>query len=103
MPTLVRIVDGKKHGRGDQPASVKHGGDLYIANDDEMRDFADKFMPLDHAQAVDAIKTLKIDDVIALVGNVAEKAQHLLSLEREGKQRTTLIDRLILIMPQEQE
>lgn len=103
MPTLVKIADGKRHGRGDLPASVKHGGDLYIANDDETRDFADKFVPLDRSQAVSAIKALKIDEVIDLVGGTAEKAQYLLPLEREGKQRTTLIDRLILIMPQEQE
>ncbi len=94
MPSIVRIKEGLSHGRRDQPENLKVGGDIYVATDDEVMSFGDKFVILDRTQAVKLIQETTIDRVLALAGGDEQKALFLAELEREGKQRTTLIDRL---------
>lgn len=94
MPKIVRIKDGLNHGRRDREASMKHGGEIYVATDDELRSFGDKFVVLDDAQEADLIASTTIDKVIALAEGDVEKATYLVAVESSGKQRTTLVDRL---------
>lgn len=94
MPSIVRIKEGLTHGRRDHPDNLKVSGDIYVASDDEVMSFSDKFVILDRTQAVKMIQETTIDRILALAENDLQKALFLVELEREGKQRTTLIDRL---------
>ncbi len=93
MP-IVRIKEGLSHGRRDRPDKLKVGGDVYVATDDEIMSFGDKFVVLDPDQCIKLTEGTTVDRIFALAENDHEKAQYLIGLEREGKQRTTLIDRL---------
>lgn len=94
MPELVRIKDGLNHGRRDRPDSLKVSGQVYIATDDEVASFGDKFVIFDRAQTVREIQGSTAERVISLVDGDVSKALFLIEIETEGKQRTTLIDKL---------
>ncbi len=98
MPKIVRIREGCKHGRADRPGSVKTEGDLYIASDNEVNSFSDKFVQLSHADTVEQISEFVAEKVIALAENDHIKARFLISLENEGRARSGVISALTKII-----
>ena len=96
MPNLVRVKDNLTHGRGDLPDQIRRGGDLFVATDDEVQSFGDKFIILDDTQVQRAVNSMTVGCVAALADDRI-KAQYLIDIERAGKKRTTLIDQLLQV------